>query len=205
MVERLTEKERIEILMMIGYGERSRTQYEVCHLFNNKYPNRPPISRSTVSKIEQKFEEFGNVRDRRRIGRPKVEEDVQLNVLLALQENPHRTTRELAADNGVCQTSVVKYLKKVKWHPYKVIRVQELNEDDFDRRMEFCEIMMNNCNDDPQLINRILFSDECTFFLNGSVHRQNCRYWASENPHWMMECKTQFPQKVNIWAGIIQN
>lgn len=52
---RLTEKQRIEILMMVGYGDRIRTQAEVCELFNDKYPERP-ITRSVVSKIEKKSE-----------------------------------------------------------------------------------------------------------------------------------------------------
>lgn len=31
------------------------------------------------------------------------------------------------------------------------------------------------------------------------------RYWADENPHWMRDCNTQYPQKVNVWAGILCN
>ncbi|VEN42073.1 unnamed protein product, partial [Callosobruchus maculatus] len=37
------------------------------------------------------------------------------------------------------------------------------------------------------------------------VNRQNCRYWTDENPHWMREEHTQYPQKVNVWAGIVGN
>lgn len=203
MVRYLSEKQRIEILMMIGYGERSRTQAEVCEVFNNKYPEQEPITRSTVSKIENKFLQFGHVKDRPRTGRPQVEEDVQLNILLTTQQNPHTTTRELAANHNICQKSVVNVFKKYKWHPYKIVLVQELNEDDPDRRLQFCETMMNRCNANPEFVNRIIFSDEATFFINGIVNRQNCRYWAAENPHWMMEAHTQIPQKVNVWAGII--
>lgn len=126
-----------------------------------------------------------------------------MNILLDLQENPHKATRQVAVEQSVCKSSVLKYLHKNKWHPYKVHLVQELNEDDFDRRLEFCEIMMDRCSVDPQLLSKILFSDEATFCLNGSVNKQNCRYWAPENPHWSMECHTQFPQKVNVWVGIV--
>ncbi|KAJ8953821.1 hypothetical protein NQ318_006671 [Aromia moschata] len=86
------------ILIMIGYGDRARTQLEVCRLFNTKYPNREPITQSTGSKIEQKFLEMGHARDRPRTGRPPVQEDVKLNVLLELQENPHLPTRQVAAN-----------------------------------------------------------------------------------------------------------
>lgn len=85
-------------------------------------------------------------------------------------------------------------LKKEKWHPYKVHLVQELLEDDFDRRVEFCEIMMDGCNRDKSFIKNILFSDEATFMLNGHVNRQTYRYWSKENPHWMEENNTQYPR-----------
>lgn len=201
---RLSEKQRIEILMMIGYGDNTRTQAEVCNIFNNKYPDRP-ITRSTVSKVEAKFRNFGNVGDKYSKGRPGVTEDQQLDVLLSVQENPHQPTRHVALEQSMCQTSVLKCLKKNKWHPYKVQVSHELNEDDFDRRQEFCELMMDRCNNDPQFIRQCVFSDESTFCLNGIVNRQNCRYWAPENPHWAIEGHTQYPQTINVWAGIVGN
>ncbi|KAG5897523.1 hypothetical protein JTB14_030019 [Gonioctena quinquepunctata] len=36
-----------------------------------------------------------------------------------------------------------------------------------------------------------------------NVNRQNCRYWATKNPRWMMEYHTQNPHKVNVWCGIV--
>jgi hypothetical protein len=81
--------------------------------------------------------------------------------------------------------------------------VHELTEDDFDRRQEFCEQMMQICLRDPIFSQSVLFSDEATFCLNGTVNRQ--RYWARENLHWMQEIHTQYPQKVNVWVGIIDD
>jgi hypothetical protein len=49
-----------------------------------------------------------------------------------------------------------------------------LAEDDFDRRQEFCELIMEICLHDPMFFQRVLFSDEVTFCLNGKVNRQNC-------------------------------
>ncbi|KAG8329426.1 hypothetical protein J6590_086307, partial [Homalodisca vitripennis] len=41
---------------------------------------------------------------------------------------------------------------------------------------------------------------ECSFMLNGSINRHNCRYWSSENPYWMREASIQqYPLKVNVW------
>lgn len=201
---RLTETERIEVLMMIGFGNRSRTHEEVRILFNETHPNRPPISQSTVSRIENKFRDLGHVRDKPRVGRPPaLDENRQLDALLMVQENPHSTLVEVASHVDTSKNTVFRLLHKQKFHPYKVHLVQELSDDDFDRRVQFSETMMELSNANPCLIRNIVFSDEATFFLNGTVNKQNCRYWAVENPHWMMEANTQYPQKLNVWAGIV--
>ncbi|KAJ8936743.1 hypothetical protein NQ318_016114 [Aromia moschata] len=70
-----------------GCGDKTRTQKQVCEIFNTKCPDRR-IYQSTVSRIENKFREFGNVTD---------------------------------------------------------IPKSELNDDDPDRRLEFCEIMAHRC------------------------------------------------------------
>lgn len=202
---KLTETQRIEILIMIGCGDKTRTQKDVCTLFNNKYPNRETISQSTVSKIEKKFRETGHVRDLPKGSRKPVPENKKLDVLLAFEENPHTSSRQVALDNDLGHSTILRTLKKEKWHPYKVTLVQELMEDDFDRRVEFCEFMMEKNNRDPLFLKNVLFSDEATFLLSGHVNRQTCRYWATENPHWMQEHHTQYPKKVNVWAGIIDN
>lgn len=201
---RLSTKQRIEILMMIGYGDRVRTQHDVCVLFNHKYPDRP-INQSVVSKIEKKFQNTGSVEDRPKTGRPVINEETKLNVLLAVEENPHISIRQVSRIYDTPPSSVHKVLRLEKWHPYKIQLVHELNEDDPDRRMQFCQILMDMCHTFPRHVENILFSDESTFTLTGQVNRQNCRYWAKENPRWMREQYTQYPAKVCVWAGIVRN
>lgn len=184
--------------MILGYGDRKRSMAEVCDIFNEKYPDRVPISKATVSKILHKFNDIGNVRDKPKSGRPTVSDDNQLNVLLEIEENPHCSITTLSTNNEICRGAVHKILKKAKLHPYKIKLIHELNEDDFDRRMEFCENMQELCNQNNGFEYNILFSDEATFCLNGTVNRQNCRYWATENPNWTMEVYTQYPKKVNV-------
>ncbi|KAJ8949131.1 hypothetical protein NQ318_012879 [Aromia moschata] len=193
----LNERDRIEILMMIGVGDRMRTQQEVCRLFHEMHPDREPVSQSTVSRIERKYRELGHVRDAPRQGRPKINENVQQDVILSALENPHCTVRQVSRDLNIGKSSVSNIFKKVKYHPYRVRLIHELAEDDFDRRTEFCEYMMDHNNQNNGFIANILFSDEATFFLNGHVNRQNTRYWSQENPHWMQEYHTQHPQKHN--------
>ena len=42
----------------------------------------------------------------------------------------------------------------------------------------------------PRLAKKIIFSDEAHFDLGGYVNKQNCRIWATENPHAYIEKPT---------------
>ncbi|KAJ8952244.1 hypothetical protein NQ318_007403 [Aromia moschata] len=118
--------------------KETRTQQEVCNLFNAKYPDNP-ITQSTVSKIVSKFRETG-VKDLPKSG-----------------QNPQSTSTLVASENKVSQTTVLRILRKENYHPYKFQLVQELDEDDPDRRLQFCETMMNLCQTNPNLYQQILF------------------------------------------------
>lgn len=50
---RSSDKDRMEILILIGVGDMMRIEQEVCRLFLEVLSDRKPISQSTVSIIEQ--------------------------------------------------------------------------------------------------------------------------------------------------------
>jgi transposase len=202
---RLAEDERIEILIMLGCGNKSRSHREARDMFNEKYPNRPPISQSTVSRVASKWRTSRTIKDSVKSGRPGISEEKKINILLSLQEDSHSSSTQLGRDYDIHQTTVSKFLQKEKFHPYKPVFVQELLDDDPDRRDQFCEIMIELIDINARFVQRICFSDEATFCLNGQVNRQNYRYWAQENPHWFIENHTQYNEKVNVWAGIVEN
>ncbi|EFN83836.1 hypothetical protein EAI_02650, partial [Harpegnathos saltator] len=55
------------------------------------------------------------------------------------------------------------------------------------QRREFVEWFMEQQQVDADFSNKIIFSDEAHFHLDGLVNRQNCRIWASENPRVIVE------------------
>jgi hypothetical protein len=83
------------------------------------------------------------------------------------------------------------------FHPYKIMLVQELQQNDFVRRCRFTERMLELVTDDIVLI----MSDEAHFHLLGTVNKQNFRYWATENPRELhqqpLHCK-----RVPVWCGV---
>lgn len=207
-MQRLSERERVSLLMMRGWDEARRSYIQVKNIFNATFRNGlNQISKSTVERTIRRFEETGSVKDRPRPGRPKdaTNDEKTLDVLLTFTEDPHSSIRKASQQHDISTFSVHKILKKNKFHPFKVKLVHELNEDDFDRRIEFCEDMMFRIDENPNFASNVVFSDEATFQLNGNLNRHNCRYWAEENPFWMREDNTQYPQKLNVWAGILNN
>lgn len=201
----LSERERITVLMMRGFGDRSRSYEEVKNLFNDTFPDRIPISKSVVYKTVNRFEETGSVSNRLKPGRPKsaTNEETSLDVLQSVVEDPHVSAGAISLNLGISHRSVLRTLHQNDFKPYKIHLVQELSEDDFDRRIEFGELMMNHIDRNTIRINDIVFSDEATFMLNGNVNRHNCRFWSDVNPHWVREQHTQHPQKLNVWLGIV--
>ncbi|KAJ8939652.1 hypothetical protein NQ318_012085 [Aromia moschata] len=125
----LTESLKIEILMMIGYGDRARTQCEVVRLFRETHPDLPPLNQGTISTISRE----GHVRKVPSKRQAVVDDDTKLNLLLALEENPITPARQLARDSKLNHNTVLKILKYEKKRPYKMQAVQELLEDDPDR------------------------------------------------------------------------
>lgn len=97
--------------------------------------------------------------------------------------------------------SVWRNLKEIRFHPYKLQLVQELQNDDFRTRLAFSSFMLERLRADPGLAGNLFFSDEAHFSLHGSVNRHNFRYWAPNNPQWVGEIPLHSP-KVTVWLGI---
>ena len=71
--------------MMVGCGDRLRSHEEVCALFNEVHIERLSTARNTVRRIVAKFNQTGNVRDVPRCGRPQINDNTKLNLLLPLE------------------------------------------------------------------------------------------------------------------------
>lgn len=173
---------------MVGYGDGQRSHQEAAYLFNDMYPDHNSIPHTTVTRIIRKFNETGSVKDFPRSGRPKTttDENTSLDVLLHVQENPKVSTKKLVLESNISRSSVMKILITAKQHPYKIQLLHKLSEDDPNRRMQFCELMMKHINSNPLFL-RLVFSGEATFCLNGLVNRHNHQYWPDVNPQWMEE------------------
>jgi hypothetical protein len=68
----------------------------------------------------------------------------------------------------------------LNFHPYKMVMVQAINDQNTANRKTVCEALLNALQNDD--FNHVLMTDEANFYICGNVNSQNCRYWATENP-----------------------
>lgn len=196
-----TNFERRDLLLLkLDHGRSNR---QTALMFHAMYPQRPIPSDTCIRKLMAKFRSTGSVFNRPKSGRPisATTEENQVLVLGSVALQKQQSLREISNETALSMTSVWKILHMHKFHPYKVHLVQKLGGEDFNRRLDFCEVMEEMIRD-PIFKSHICFSDEATFHLNGYVNRHNLRYWCDSNPFEFREEHVQTPLKVNVWAGI---
>lgn len=175
-------------------------------LFAVNYPESNVPSASTIRMTVRRLETtFSLVNIKNKIVPDNNVRDLEIQVCALVELNPTMSSRQIARELEICATTVQKILRKNKYRSYKITSSQVLFPDDYYRRMEFCEIMINKYNNNELFFNNVLFTDEKTFRLHGHHNRGICRYWSRKNQHLNIATRTQYPQKVNVWAGIIGN
>lgn len=175
----------------------------VCQEFVQKFPNTRLPTRQNCWKLFTRFHETGSVADRVRAGRPRTSvlpENLQ-RVAEHFVEAPSTSQRRAALQLDIPRSSLQRLMKTLKFKAYRPRLLHALNEDDFDRRSQFCEEFLVRLAADPTLPDRILWTDEASFKMNGLVNRHNSVYWSDTNPHLIVQQELNAPGH-NVWAGI---
>lgn len=137
-------------------------------------------------------------------GRPKsaLSDKNIARVQQKLEHSPRRSTRRVSKELKLSQTSVWRILRReLKKFAYKIQLKQAQTPKNRQERVDFSNKMSDHMEADPEFLKSIIFSDEAHFHLNGHVNRQNCRFWASENPRASVESPNS-REKVTVWMGI---
>ena len=193
--------EKVSIIKWYYTGNSLRA---VSEMFSVYFPDKPILLVSLIKYTIDKFESKGTIINNckcstQNVNRAEEGDNKDLNILLQVKENKMVSTRILGPVVERHQTIVLHTLKKHKYFSYKFQKHQELREGDEERRMAFCFEVMERANNNRDFIRNICFTDESTFTLNNEPNIQN---WRRENEHRLVHTRTQYPQKVNVWAGI---
>ncbi|GFU29088.1 DUF4817 domain-containing protein [Trichonephila clavipes] len=76
-----------------------------------------------------------------------------------------------------------------------------IHQNDHQARRRFVEWAQNEIAVVPDFHQRIFFSDEAHFWLNGYVNKQNCRMWSEANPQVYVETPLH-PEKLTVWCTL---
>lgn len=164
----------------------------------------PAPSNQKILSTVKRFHEEGTIGDLKRSGRPvsATDEDSIKEVREFFEENERYSIRRAALEMGRKPTAVQKILrKKIKSYPYKLRILQRMDQFDFDRRDQFAFRMLGWMSRGKLDQERIWFTDEAHFWLDGYVNKQNYRIWGTENPR-SFETAPLKSQKITCWCAI---
>jgi transposase len=166
------------------------------------------LSHSSVENVIKNLENnfcLQNCSHCRKQPQPENEDDEMKEIMVCsmIDNDDTLSSRAIAETVGISHSKVLKILHTNGLSCYKVQTNQELFEEDKIRRMEFCEDVMERANNENNLLSNILFSDESSFPIHGRQNPSVVRYWSQENQHRTLSLRTQYPQKLNVWAGIL--
>ena len=186
------------------YFECNKNSRLAAATYNQRFPDRSPTNHQQINRLANNLKKYGSVKVPRKENR-EFSLRTENNVLLAIQENPQASTREIGQNLNISNSTVHAVLKKHKFKSFICQKVQALEENDSERRLAFCDFYLNELRRNPLFYQTILWSDECTFSNNDMFNRNITRTWAQEHPRLTAVNNFQRRFSVNVWSGIFHN
>ena len=102
--------------------------------FRNEFGQDPPYT-DNIKRWFKNFMETGSILNRKRSGRPSIDEETVNVVYVAFHRKPRKSIRVASNELAIPRSTVHKVLYKRLWlHAYKLQIVQALKPDDHPRR-----------------------------------------------------------------------
>ena len=198
-----TTPQRIKI---VSFYLETRSVVQTQRRYRNHFHTREAPTPKTILRLVRKLNEHGNLLNlnkgnsgRRRTAR--TQDNIEA-VRQSVNQSPKKGYRRRAQELELRSTSVRRILKEeLKMYPYKIQVRHALTDRDKAERVEMCNFFNRKMECDNDWIQNVWFSDEAHFHLNGSVNRQNVRYWGSIRPHDVLEVPLHSP-KCTAWCAM---
>lgn len=167
------------------------------HTFVTQWNQRqglPAPSRKTLLRLLDRFRSSGNVVDLHRSGRKRTRND-ELVIAIGAYFTAHTnaSVNQFMKESGdvVSRSTVLRVLKAdLKWKPFRPRRVHRLIDGDDRQRYWCCHFFLEKMKLDPTFLSNIIWSDECSFKLNGKIISNNVVNWGPVNPHYTYQQST---------------
>ena len=160
---------------------RVNNAHEIRRSWRNRWPGHPAPTVRTIIKNYEKYLRHGTSqnRNRGRNGRPRSGRSTQ-NVL-RVQRASARNGAVFSRQNGrgLRRNSFSRITRfEIRFHPYVLIRRQELRPVDPPQRLAFCNWLVNYFSQNPGFLNNLVSSDEAVFSLNSEVNTHSVIRYA---------------------------
>ena len=100
-----------------------------------------------------------------------------------------KSSWQLSRSLGISRSSVLRILLGRGIQPYISRLIHALHSRDNDRIIQFEEKFLDTIRmigEDETILDRVWWSDEAIFKLNGTINRHNCVYGNLENPRMLL-------------------
>ncbi|GBL73684.1 hypothetical protein AVEN_230680-1 [Araneus ventricosus] len=194
--------------MYLMYGRCNGNALRTAREYARRYPSRRPPDVNVIRRLDDRLRNTGSVLPTANLhdtGRPRSGLTVaQADAILQrVEETPEVSTRALAREMTSSKSTVHRLLLFERLHPFRYTTVQGLKPDDFQKRVAFCEWLLQQQNTDNGFIAHILWTDESCFTRDGVFNHHNSHMWSQVNPHAIRPQKHQERWSLNVWAGIL--
>ena len=125
------------------------------------------------------------------------------DLVKGFKDNPSTSTRDNAAQIDVSYKNVFCVLHDEKMHPFHVQRVQQLSGTNYAQLVDFVRWLLHAIENDPQIYETTLFTDEAMFTVEGVVKTHNAHTWTSTNSHTAFPSNAQQRFSMNTSAVIL--
>ena len=170
-------------------------------LHRTKYGGAPP-SRTSISQWVTDYEECGTHAHRGGNGRPSFSDAKKAQIKQLFHDNPKRSLRDVASEVHVHHTTVWAIVRKeLNMFPYRLQIAPQLSDADKTNRLAFAHLIKQKLQENPDFLQRILYSDECGFSLWGAVNKQKVHVWGTQRPDIVYQ-SPQSTESLMVWCAV---
>ncbi|KAA6375038.1 MAG: hypothetical protein EZS28_029437 [Streblomastix strix] len=116
-----------------------------------------------------------------------------------LKKSPTSPIREVSAKAALSLSSTERIKLRLGLKSYRMQRRHALLSTDLPTRKAAFEALLFQQQNNKQFKRRLIFTDECSFQLGGTVNTYNCYYHSLENPHYTADIYAKYGTLDRFW------
>lgn len=193
--------------MVILYGECRQSANAAATEYAIRFPHRQHPTRNVILRLVNRARHTGQLSVNRkgiggvdRAARNQRNEEI---ILQTFEDDPKISIKNAEREYNLSKSSIQRILTQNRMHAYHYTRVHDLLPGDYAARVEFCTWIIQQQQNNPDFVNKILFTDEANFSREGTFNVHNYHFWGEENPHVISRTAFQVKFGYNLWAGIL--